>query len=317
MPRKIFFLVSVAFFCFGPVSTGMAIEKVAFSSSVKVYPGYYLPVVTAEEKGFWKANDLDVEWVAFASSVAQMHAVSAGANSIGSVASLAPIQMAERGLPVTTVAELVPYDPFILWVRSDGPYRHPRDLKGARIGVTRLGATSHAFGRIVAKAYGLEKDVKFAATGGVPETVAAIKVGGVDMVLYPVSVVIGPKVEGLIREIASMADYLPKPWPEHVIFARKDYAKSKPEAVRRVIKAHVQAADFIRKNPRFAMDKIKSFQGISEPAAKTIYDGLGFTVTGRLDRKGIENQRNIFIEYGILTEKTPAVDDLFTNEYVP
>ena len=125
------------------------------------------------------------------------------------------------------------------------------------------------------------------------------------------------KVEGVIREIANAGDYVPSPWFEDPIYVKKDFALKEREAVRKVIKASLQAADFARKNPRWAMDKIKSFAGIPEEAAKLLYDDTAWSTSGRIDRKAVENLRKVFIEYGIITEKAPSVDELFTNEYLP
>ena len=214
------------------------------------------------------------------------------------------------------VAELVGSDPWFVWVRTASPFRHPRDLKGARIGVPRLGGSGHAFGRIVTKAHGIEKDVRFIGAGGLPELYAAIKLGRVDGMVEPMHLGIKLKMEGVIADIASLGDYLPKEWVEHVVFARRDFVRSNPDIVRKAIKATLQANDFLGKNPRWALDRLKSMQGFSEEAAKIVLDRIQFSTTGRFDRKAVENLRNIFIEYGILSSKAPAVDEFYTNDYV-
>ena len=61
---------------------------------------------------------------------------------------------------------------------------------------------------------------------------------------------------------------------------------------------------------------MKSFQGVSEEAAKVLYGDTTFTTTGKIDRKAVENARKVYVQYGVLTEKAPAVDDFFTNEYL-
>lgn len=315
MARKlVLFLFLLAIF-FGLVSLTFALEKVKLGSSVKVAVVFYLPILTAEEQGFWKENGLEVEWVPFGGGPPHMHALAAGAINIGLVANDLPMMAAERGLPVIMVADLVK-QPRLLWVRTNSPYRHPRDLKGARVGVSALGGAEHSYGRIILAAHGLEKDVRFVGSGGIPQTMAGMKVGVFDAMVLAVGTVVGLKVEGIIREIASSDDHLPKPWVEHAVLARKDFARTKPELVRKILKATIQATDFVRKNPGWATNKIKGFQGISEEAAKIVYDNVQFTATGKLERKAVENVRRVLIEYGILTEKTPPVDDLFTNEYL-
>ena len=203
-----------------------------------------------------------------------------------------------------------------MWVRADSPYRNPRDLRGVKIGVSALGGAEQSYARIIVAAHGMEKDVRFVGSGGIPQTLAGMRVGAIDVAVLSMGSAIRLKVDGIIREIASSHDYLPKPWFDHVVFARKDFAQSKPEVVKKALKATIQAADFLRKNPGWAVSKIREFQGIPEEAAKVVYDNMQFTESGKLDRKAVENVRKVLIEYGILTEKTPPVDELFTNEYL-
>lgn len=316
MAGKLLFFSFLTLFSLSLVSTSPALEKMKIGTDVKISPGYYLPLMAAEEKGFWKDNGLDGEWVPFAGTGAHFVAVAAAAINIGISVTPGPVLAAERGAPVIMVADLEPDMGWSIWVRAASPYRHPRELKATKFGTPRLGGTSHAYGRLVAKAQGLEKDVRYVAAGGLPETLAAMKVGAVDWSVQPVTTMIGLKLEGAVREIGTMADYVPKPWTDQVIFARKDFARSKPEVVRQTLKAIFQALDFALKNPRWSMDKIKNVQGFSEEAAKFTFERLRFSRTGRLERKAVENMRNVFIEYAVITEKAPPVDDLFTNEFV-
>lgn len=317
MARKSLFFIFLPGMIINLVSVGLALEKVKLGSAVKIDRAYYLPALTGEEKGFWKENGLDVEWVPFTGATALGHGVTAGAISIAMSPSNWPPTAAERGVPVVMAAELAVRPSFAMWVRGDSPYRHPRDLKGARVGVTGLGSATHIFGRLIVAAHGMEKEVRFVGAGGVPEYIAGLRAGALDAVVTKPPTMAALKVQGIVRELASALDYVPKPWFEDVVFVRKDFARSKPDVVRKMLKGIVQSTDFIRKNPRWTMDKIRAFEGVSEEVAKLIYDEMQFTITGKLDRKAVENIRRVFMEYGILTEKAPAVDDLFTNDYLP
>lgn len=316
MGKKIFLFLSLTVLFIGLVAPTLALEKVKLGTSVKMHPPYYLPALAAEEKGFWRDNGLEMEWVPFAGGTPHMHAVAAGATDINMAASDLPMLSGERGLPVVMVAEFIGSEPFFIWVKADSPYRQVRDLKAARIGVTTMGGLAHIYARIIVAALGVEKDVRFVGAGGIPQQVAGIRVGAFEATSLPLATIVDLKWGGIVREIASTADHLPKPWFERVIVIRKDFGRSKPDLVKRGIKATLQSIDFIRKNPRWAIDKMKSFGGLSEGGAKLVYDNLSFTTTGRLDRKAVENVRRVYLEYGIITEKAPAVDDLFTNEYL-
>ncbi len=308
------FLILVLFFP-ALVSPIFALDKVKLGSAVKMVAYYYLPPLAAEEKGFWKENGLDVEWVPFGSGAIQMRAAASGTLNVGMVATATMITAAGGGVPVVMVSELVSSQGFNIWVRADSPHRHPRDLKGTRVAVTSLGGMMHALGRIIVKTHEMEKEVRFVGAGGTIEQVAGLRAGAFDATINTFGTMVGLKLAGIVRDIASASDYLPKPWFEQVVFARKDFGRTRPEVVRKILKATLQSLDFIGKNPRWAIDKMKSFQGLSEEAAKLVYDDTKFTITGKIDRRAAENVRKLFIEYGVITDKAPPVDELFTNEY--
>lgn len=315
MSRKLLFLFAFGVLFLGLVSPIFALEKVKLGTAVRMGPEYLI-VSAAEEKGFWKENALEIEWVPFAGTAPLFVAVAAGSINIGMGAPSGPMVTAERGVPVFMVAESISSRPWHLMVRTDSPYRDLRDLKGARVGVTTLGGITHVFGRIMFKAQGVEKDVRFVGAGGVREALAGLRVGAFEALVTGIDAAAALKLEGVIRDIASTADYLPKPWFDQAVFARKDFARTQPEVTRKLVKAVLQSIEFGRKNPLWATEKLKSSMGYSEQAANLVYNDIKFSITGKLDRKAVENVRRLFIEYGIISEKVPAVDELFTNEYV-
>lgn len=317
MVRKFFFSSFLAAAFFSLVLPILALEKVRLGSSVRMVAHYYLPPLTAEEKGFWQQNGLEVEWIPFAAAPAQMRAIAAGALDMGMSGSDGPLTAAERGLRVIIVSELASPPKVGVWVTADSRYQNVRDLQGAKIGVSALGGYLHALGRIIVAGHGVEKEVRFVGSGGIPQSQAALRVGSLNAIVSNITALANLKVEGKVREIGSLGDFLPQPWVDQVVFAGKDFARSKPDIAKNTLRAMLQSFDFIRKNPRWAVDKMKSFTGLSEEAARLIYDATHFATTGKLDRNAVENVRTVLIKYGVLTEKAPAADDLFTNDYLP
>src|SRR3989304_1514214 len=106
MKDKLLLFLFLMVLVVGVVSPIFAQEKEKLGSAIKLSPAFYLPVLAAEEKGFWKDNGLDVEWVPFAGGAAQMRAVAAGAIGIAYSGPDEPLMGAERGLGVIIVADL-------------------------------------------------------------------------------------------------------------------------------------------------------------------------------------------------------------------
>lgn len=316
MPRKILLLLLVELFLF-QASAGLALEKLKFTSAPRTSPLYSLPVLAATEKGYWKGEGLDVEWVPFDSGAVMHQAVAARAVDMGLSGFASSFVAIAAGVPELIVADMQATENFFMYVRSDSPIREPKELKGATIGVTRFGSASHAYPLAVVSALGLEKEVKFVAAGGVPQTMAALKARVIDLLTFTPFEMAELKLKGEVREIAAVRDYLPREWMDLIIYARKDVAKDKPEAVRKTIRAVLQAASFVLKNRDWALEKMKSFTYYSEDAAKLVYAELKYGADGRINVKGLENARTFFIDYGVIRkEKTPSVDAMFTTEFL-
>jgi len=66
---------------------------------------------------------------------------------------------------------------------AGGNIKKPEDLKGKKIGVSRIGGNSHYFTIQALRRYGMDatKDVQFIQTGGDPETFAAFVSGQIDV----------------------------------------------------------------------------------------------------------------------------------------
>src|SRR3972149_1761189 len=117
-------------------SPGFSQEKLKFATAVKTATAYYLPILAAEEKGFWKENGLDVEWIPVGTSMGMYHAITAGALNIGVDVGAALIPAMARGMPAIIVANVQNYLATVLWVRADSPIKEPKELrKGAKVGV--------------------------------------------------------------------------------------------------------------------------------------------------------------------------------------
>jgi ABC-type nitrate/sulfonate/bicarbonate transport system substrate-binding protein len=66
---------------------------------------------------------------------------------------------------------------------AGGAIKRPEDLKGKKLGVSRIGGNSHYFTTQALRRFGMDaaKDVTFIQTGGDPETFAALSTGSIDV----------------------------------------------------------------------------------------------------------------------------------------
>jgi ABC-type nitrate/sulfonate/bicarbonate transport system substrate-binding protein len=319
MLKKVFLLGLAVFFPLTVffATTAASAERLDFGSGGKAFHPWYLPMFAAEEKGFWEQNGLDVKWVPFKGSVSLNRSIAAGAINIALSNTVTFILGAERGLPAIIVSEVSPIMEFFIWVPAKSPIKAPKDLKGAKIGVTRMRAVSHAFGIVIAKSHGIEKDVKFVGTGGMRAGVAALQTNAIDAyIVAPFSGIVKLKLEGKVREMMGTRDYRPKEWTDLVVIARKDFIKNKPDLAKRAVKGFLQGVDFVNRNTSWSTAKIKSFEGLSSAVATWLIKYYPLTKDGKIERKAVENVRSFLIEQGIVTrDKTPPVEELFTSQF--
>lgn len=293
-----------------------ALEKVKVGSAIKFTPAYYLPIFAAEEKGFWQKNGLEAEWVPFRNSVAMASAVVAGSLWAGMDTATGQIQAIARGVPTILVADLQRTEGVALYVLPNSPIKKPSDLKGKKIGITRLGSTDHAYARFVARIAGVEGQVRYIGTGGIRQKIGALRAGAIDAFTIFMFPIMRFKVKGEVREILKLDDHRPKEWMAHSIFARRDMVKDHPDNVRKVVNSLLSAARYINQNPAWAQGRMKKQQRYSDEVARLVYKLLRFTSDGKISKKAVENVRDFLLDFEIVPKDKPLpVDKLFTRQF--
>src|SRR5947199_338950 len=132
------------------------------------------PVIVALEQGMFRAEGLEVEYVPFRGGPDLLKAVMAGECRIGISGSTDILVFREAGSPIKMIATHTEGNHFTLNVAPD--VRKVGDLRGKSIGVTRVGATTWVFARMVAKKEGWDpdKDVQVVGLGGLDAQLAAL-----------------------------------------------------------------------------------------------------------------------------------------------
>jgi len=170
----------VLFLAFAGVpSRVLAAEKLIGIHSARVM-SQSMPWI-AQEAGLFKKHDLDFQLVFIASSGMVTAAMLGGDAHISLTGGVGNVRAFVQG-----AADLV----FIGGVKNvmtqsivaGGTIKRPEDLKGKKIGVSRIGSNTHYFTIQALRRSGMEpgRDFSFIQTGGDPETLAALLSGGID-----------------------------------------------------------------------------------------------------------------------------------------
>src|SRR5262245_24857859 len=211
-----------------------------------------LPVYIAQEKGYYRENNLEVDAVFTRGGGENVQAVVSGDAQIGlGTGTLAVISAFVKKAPIKiAAAEITGMDAF-WYVSANTPMRKLEDLAGKRVAYSRPGASSHMAVLGIAdqiKAKGL-KPAEPVSLGGIPEVYTALRTGQTDagwsVAPFQLDRVEKGELRVVIRgeEIVSMRDQTAR-----VHFTNNDFAAKNPEAVRGFFRAQQRALDYMFAN---------------------------------------------------------------------
>lgn len=300
------FLALVFFMPLNPGHWAWGAQKVRFGTPLKINPLHALPMLAGQEKGFWKGEGVEVEWMAFKGGGPMNRGVAAGAVDMIEDSAISAIRNIGKGVPIIIVADVGGVEPMYIWVPTNSPIKSLQQLKGTKIGITRLGGLGEAYGKVISKGLKMEGQIKLVATGGIVALGAAIKSGAVDGILSSLLSQAPLKYKGEIKELVAAQDFLPEKWSDRVISVRREFLPKNHEPVKRVVKGFLKSTAYIAQNEEWAVQKMISFSGFSETAARGIYPVLKFRKEGTVDPKALESVLNFLREYGLVTAKQAA-----------
>lgn len=294
-----------------------AAEKMKLGSGIKMSPIYYLPVTAAEEKGFWKENGLEVEWVPFAGSTPMYQAVAGGALNVALVDAPSTVLAAARGISAAAVSDLQSAELFVVWARTDPRFKEPKDFRGTKCGTPRLGSVAHVYCQVAAKKLGLEKEIKAVSVGGIPEILAGLRTGAIELTAEPTHLMTRLKEQGIIRELFPMSELVPKPWAGHWLIAAKSFARRDALSLKKLVKATLQATNFLQRDQAWSIGKMVEAFKFTPSGAKEMFSNYRFATDGNIPLQAIENLTRFLIEYGLLArEKAPSADEIYMPQFL-
>lgn len=294
-----------------------AAEKARFATHFKANPYYGLPAVAALDKGFWKEQGLEVNWLPFDSATTMVQALAAAGVDMGTHGLDSVILAVARGLPEVIVADPKMKADNFLWVLSGSDIKQPAHLRAAKVGVSRFGVLTHRLGEVAFRNLGVAKEVRFVALGGATPMVAALKARKVDGVIFTFFSVAPLKAKGEIRDVLNLNDYVPEGPGQQILFAHTGFLQGKREAVRMVIRGFLQGATFLMKDRGWTIEKLKADYGYSQEAAEVVFPMLRYGTEGSISLKKLEAVAKFLVESGLLAkEKVPPLDKLFVQGLV-
>lgn len=228
---------------FGQTSPGAqapTLESVVFA--IPSPNANFLPLVVAEEKGFYRSGGVSTRIQALPSTAAIAAATSGEVHYVFATTSV--IGAAMRGLPLR-VTGFVNVGSFFLFAAPD--IRSISDLKGKTIGKTSVAGLQDHLVKAMLAAHGLDplRDVRYLFLGEESFGVLAVKTGQVQAAIAQLPTPLVAEKEGL-RILANSANHAR--FPTAAIGTSLNRLKSHPAEVKAVIRGTLRGVKFIKDN---------------------------------------------------------------------
>jgi NitT/TauT family transport system substrate-binding protein len=274
------------------------------------------PVIVALERGLFRAEGLNVEYVPFRGGPDLLKAVMAGECLIGITGSTDILVFREAGSPIKMIATHTEGNHFTLNVTP--AVQKVADLKGKAIGVTRAGATTWVFARMVAKKEGWDpdRDVQVVGLGGLDAQLAALARREIVAYVWGDGGAV-TELQGKSKVLMRLDSVTPK-WISQIQYASEDAIARQADAIRKSQRALFRALKLMRDNPKEAAGLVSKKLGWSPEAVLGAHKISGplLPVDGSINVEALGVMQRTLLEYGLLKKKLP-LDAHYTREFTP
>jgi len=227
----------------------------------------WFPIHLSREKGFYRAEGLEVDYVIMKPQVA-MQALIAG--DIGYTTALgSTIRAALRNLPLRVVMTIADKPLFALIARPG--INSVDELKGKLLGISSFGASTDTYARALLRRAKLtpNQDVKIIALGGGMNRIAALETGAIDAALIeaPYNVMLERKG---FRKILFVGDVIPSPLAG--LGTRLDKIHKQPDEVQRLVRATLRGILYAKNNKPDTVRSIMKWTDMDQGLAEGSYE---------------------------------------------
>ena len=181
---------------------------------------------------------------------------------------------------------------FVFKVIAGPELKRPEQLKGKKVGISRLGGASDFSIRYALTHWGLvpDKDVALIQIGGEPEEVMALQNKAVDAVILsePFATVATRAGATVLADLSQLG----VPYTMHGFGVRKSFIRANRDVVIRFMKAYLEGIYVFKTNKDVALNVLKKYTRLDDLSlVQTSYDEMSQRLIRRVpypDREGIQ-----------------------------
>ncbi len=217
--------------------------------------GLHSAVWVAEQKGFYRKHGIDAEVIVTGQGgTVGISALLANDIQIVSSAGDLLVAAALRGGDTVMVAGVV--NKGLQRILTKPEIKSPADLKGKRVGVTRIGAVSHVVLQMMLQRWKMSlNDVQVMQVGSSPNMLVSLDKNGIDAAVLTIPSMFVAEDRGY-RVLIDMADtdiyYL-----HTMIGTTRNYIKGNRDKVVRFLKGFLEGLAYVKQNKKESLDIVK------------------------------------------------------------
>jgi len=304
------------------VAGALAPALVRAQSSVKVGTAvlgdYALagPFIVADEKGFFRQQNINVEFVPFRGGPNLVKAVIAGEILLGAAGGTDILVFREAGMPLKMVATHTEGNHFTLNVAPD--IGAVGELKGKAIGVTSVGSTTWVFARMIAKQQGwdADRDVKVVGLGGLDAQLAALARKEIHAFVWGDG--------GAVTQLAGKSkvlmrlDKVTARWISQIQYVSEDGIRKQADDIRKVMKGLFSAIRFMNDQTSDAAEIVAKKIGWSPDAVLGAHKISGALMShdGTISMEALRSMQDTLLEFNVIKKRLP-IEEHVAKDFTP
>jgi NitT/TauT family transport system substrate-binding protein len=277
--------------------------------------------MVAKEGKIFDKYGLDVDLIFMGASSLILQSMLSGSTNLAGIAGPTIVSNVLKGGDVITVAATTP---LTISVVARPGIEKIEDLRGKKIGISRLGAVPHFAIQLILERFNV-KDAVILQVGGQPEGAAALRRGAIDAAVLSLPHTHSLQKEGF-REIFSHSDYnkFNIRFLSSGIASRRSYANRNRDVVVRFIKATLEGIKAMSVQESFAKQAFAKYARQSDPEVLEQIHKFAIETVSRdpeIPKDAIVSMARLMADFGLAdrtaVSTTPAeayYDESYVNE---
>lgn len=227
--------------------------------------------IIAQDKGFFEDNGLSVKLKEYPSGPPAVAAMLAGEIDMATAADFVGVSNSFKGEDIRILTTQLRADSFFMVVRRDHKIMAPDDLKGKKVGVTKKTAGEFYLGQYLVLNQLAYQDITISYHTPA-EMVDMFIAGTLDAIIT-----FDPNISRAQARLGDAASVWPLQGDQKLstnLYGTGKLIKERPDAVKRYLRALIQAEAFAQNNDQVARDIVGRYLGYDKTYMQTLWSRL-------------------------------------------